>query len=525
MKRRTFVKQAALGAVMPSLINGQTVKAVGLSPWLEMLTNTAAETNHVLVIIQMSGGNDGLNMVIPVDQYTNLAAARANILMNEGDLTATTLVTGTALHPAMTGMKTLYDEGKLKVVQGVSYPTPNFSHFRATDIWMSAANSNEVLTTGWAGRYLNSEYTNYPSGYPNTTMPDPLAIQIGNTASLTFQGPAIGMGMTISSPTDFYNFINNVQDAPPAGYAGRELTYIRQVARQTQAYGTVISSAYTRAANTVTYPATGLASQLQIVARLIKGGLKTRVYMVQTGGFDTHAGQVLAADKKTGTHATLLKGISDSILTFQRDLEGMGIQDRVLGMTFSEFGRRIKSNASLGTDHGAGAPLFVFGSRLFGGVLGVNPTIPANADVNSNVPMQFDFRSVYASLLKDWFCVDPTQLNTVMLRNFQPLRIVNSSSCITDAHELNQDAGIQLISNYPNPFDSSTNIQFETYGGHTMVQIFDTEGHLIQVLTDREYDAGKYRVTFDSDNLPAGVYYARLQNGSIQQVRPMLKVR
>jgi uncharacterized protein (DUF1501 family) len=526
MQRRNFIKKAALGAVMPSLFGGYGVHAIGLSPWMEAMTNSTTDTDHVLVIIQLSGGNDGLNMVIPLDQYTNLATARGNILINENQVLRLNGVTATGLHPSMPGLRDLYNGGRLKIIQSVSYPTPNFSHFRATDIWMTASNTNQVLNTGWMGRYLGTEYPNYPTGYPNQTMPDPLAIQIGSAQSITFQGATTSMGMTISDPATFYNIVNNTNDPLPSGYMGKELAFLRTVARQTQQYGQVIQTAYQAGANMATYPATrnSLADQLKIVARLIKGGLKTRVYMVQTGGYDTHSAQVDPNNHAIGYHAGLLQILSEAISAFQSDLDLMRLDQRVLGMTFSEFGRRIKSNASSGTDHGAAEPMFVFGTRLHGGILGNNPTINATVGVNDNLPMQYDFRSVYASILKDWFCVNATDLNTIMLQNFQQLRIVNSPTCVTPTHEENVAAGVSLISNYPNPFNSTTTIEFQTTGGHTMVQVFDTEGRLMATPVDGDYAEGKYKVYFNADRLSSGVYYCRLQNGAVQQVKAMLKV-
>jgi uncharacterized protein (DUF1501 family) len=531
MKRRNFIQNAATGIALPSLLGGFNVEATGLSPWMAALTNTATETDHVLVIIRMSGGNDGLQMVIPIDQYTNLSTARSNILINETQVLKLNGVTGTGLHPSMTGMQSLYNEGKLKIIQGVGYPTQNFSHFRSTDIYMSASNAAENITTGWAGRYLANEYANYPTGYPNTQMPDPLAIQI-NEMTMTFQGVAQTMGVTVSDPNNPYSFLADNGNAL-TGKMGKELTYLRAIAQQADKYGAIIKTAYNKqATNLATYPTAnasngnniGLANQLKIVARLIKGGLKTRVYMVTMGGFDTHSLMVDAADHTKGNYAILMTQLSEAITAFQRDLEAMRINDRVLGMTFSEFGRRIKSNASMGTDHGASYPSFVFGTRLFGGMLGVNPTIPANADVNANVPMQHDFRSIYASILADWFCVNTTDLNSIMLRNYQKLSIVNSPGCVTDTHDLNVAAGKNLISNYPNPFSFATTIEFETFGGYTMVQIFDVEGQLLATPVDGQYAEGKYKVYFNGGYLPAGTYYARLQNESISQVRTIIKV-
>jgi uncharacterized protein (DUF1501 family) len=530
MQRRNFIKNAAAGAFLPSFLGKNGDVNATTSPWLSLLTNAATETNHSLVIIRLNGGNDGLNMVIPLDQYANLASARGNILINENQVLKLNGTTATGLHPAMTGMQSLYNEGKLKIIQSAGYPTQNFSHFRSTDIWMSASNANENIYTGWMGRYMMNEYPNYPEGYPNTTAPDPLAIQVGDM-TLTFMGLTGPMGVSYPDLTNLYSF-NDIGTDPLDGKAGKELKYIKTIAKQSDKYGAAISAAYSKGSNSsVTYPTytsgslNALPTQLKAIARLIKGGLKTRVYMVSIGGFDTHSAQVDQNDHGIGTHANLMKTLSESITAFQRDCESLKVDNRVLGMTFSEFGRRIKSNSSFGSDHGAALPMFVFGSSLHGGILGKNPTIAATVDVNANLPMQYDFRSVYSSILSDWFCVNSVDLEKVMLRNFQKLAIVNSPSCITATHDINQAAGLKLISNYPNPFDFATTIEFETRGGHTMVQIFDVEGQLIAVPVEGDYTAGKYKTYFNGGYLPAGVYYARLQNGALQQVHTLLKVQ
>ena len=526
MKRRNFLQNTIPAAILPSLLNGFSFRVLGDNPVMNALLNTYVETDRVLVIIQLNGGNDGLNMVIPLDQYSNYYNARANIAIAQNRVLALNGTNAVGLHPSMTGLQTLYNNGKLRLVQAVGYPNPNFSHFRATDIWMSASDSDEQLTSGWGGRYLNDQYPNYPVGYPNTTVPDPLGIQIGSSASLAFQGPSVNMGISISSATNFYNLINGIQDPAPPTRAGDALQYVRLVAKQSNQYSTRISAAAAAVPTQGTYPTNNtLADQLKIVARLIKGGLKTRVYMVSMGGFDTHSAQT-NTDTSTGNHATLMQRLSDAVKAFQDDLIGLGVEDRVMGMTFSEFGRRIKSNASTGTDHGAAAPLFVFGSKVNPGISVVNPTIPTTATVNDNVPMQFDFRSVYATILQNWFCVDSTTLDTIMLQNFQQLGLCASGNCstITDVNDL-RNAGITLISNYPNPFTSSTTISFTTKGGHTLVQMMDALGRVIQTPVDRNYAAGKYQVTFEGNALPPGVYYMRFQNGITQQVKPMLKVR
>ncbi len=526
MKRRDFLKNTLpAGIMLPSLIGGFSVKAFGASsPLLASLLMPTTDTDHVLVLVQLTGGNDGVNTVIPLEFYGNYYNARKNIAIDQSKVLTFSDTQKVGLNPAMTGLQSLYNDGKLKVINSVGYPTPSFSHFRATDIWMTAADSTQQLDSGWAGRYLNYEYPNFPNGYPNSSMTDPLSIQIGSVTSLTLQGPAVSMGMSITNPTSFYNLLSGVQDPAPNSYAGKELTYLRSMSQQTQQYATVVKAAANNVTQQSTYPASNsLADQLKIVARLIKGGLKTRIYMVSYGGFDTHSNQTNATDTSIGTHANLLKNVSDAIKAFQDDLKFLSIENRVIGMTFSEFGRRIKSNASGGTDHGAAAPMFLFGSNVLPGVLGDTPNIPATATVNDNVPFQYDFRSIYATLLTNWLCVKEADLQQVMLKNFQLLPIVNAAFCKVAGPNT---SGESLISNYPNPFTTSTTIQFTTAGGHTLIQIMDGMGKVIKILIDAEYPtAGTYKVNFETANLVAGVYYARFQNLTIQQVRTMVKVR
>lgn len=528
MKRREFFSQTLPAAItLPGLFKGFSVKAyTSSSPLIQSLLATT-ETDKVLVLIQLNGGNDGLNMVIPVEYYQGYATARKNIAIPQNKVLPLNGVVKTALHPAMKGMQTLYNEGKLSIIQAVGYPSPNFSHFRATDIWMSGSDAEQVLNTGWTGRYLANEYPNYPNGYPNTQMPDPPAIQIGAVAALALQGPTMNMAMNILNPASFYDFLDNVQDPVPDTPWGKELKYIRLIAGQTEKYSLSIRSAAAKVPAQGAYPGDNdLAQQLKIVARLVKGGLKTRVYMVSTSGFDTHGGQVEEKDTTSGAHAELLGRVSNAIKAFMDDLKGLGVEDRVIGMTFSEFGRRIKSNSSLGTDHGAAAPVFVFGKNVRPGIVGNNPFLPASASVTDNVPFQYDFRSIYSSLLSQWFCVKDLDLQTIMLKNFQNIPLAYNNACTTTGIEdVIRNSGDQLVINYPNPFTDSTKITFKTKGGHTLLQVMDSLGRVVKVLTDKVYAPGAYTMSFESQGLPTGVFYARLQNGASQQVRAMLKVR
>jgi uncharacterized protein (DUF1501 family) len=412
MKRRQFLKSAAPLAVVPLFGNklfASTINPLSLDESLRAAA-FAPETDRVLVVVQMSGGNDGLNTVLPLDKYSQMAAARSNILIPDTQvLRLGSFQTG--LHPSMTGMKTLYDQKKLTVVQGVSYASPNFSHFRATDIFSTGADSNENLTTGWLGRYLENAFPGFPDNYPNTLMPDPLAVRIGSSLPLGLQGYELNTAQTV--PTSFNGSITQLlsytNTTPQSGNMGIELAYLREQQSFANQYAARIISAWNGGANTQTYSTVGsnLGTQLKVVARLIKGGLKTRIYWVNIGSFDTHSAQL-------APHAALLGEMSDAIKTFQDDLTQMGLEDRVLGMTFSEFGRRIKSNGSAGTDHGSSAPMFLFGKKVNPTIIGSNPNLPANAGVNDQVPMQYDYRAIYQSILQGWFCMTASEAEATL---------------------------------------------------------------------------------------------------------------
>lgn len=523
MQRRSFLKTTIQGAVLPSILGSLSVKAWGNSAFLQSLTN--ADNDHVLVLIQLAGGNDGLNTLIPLETYSDYNRIRPNIAIPESRVLKLANNLKTGLHPSLTGMQQLYNEEKLCAIQAVGYPSADGSHFRSMDIWLTGADADQYLSTGWAGRYLNNQYPNYPIGFPNDTMPDPLALQIGSVLSPVFLSPTGFDALAIDDSLNFYDLIDAIQDPVPNTPSGVELTYLRTIARQTNKYADVIKTAVAKVTQQSPYPADNyLAAQLKAVARLVAGGLKTKIYMVGMGGFDTHAGQVNGGNTLTGNHSGLLKQVSEAITAFSADLKQLGVSKRVLGMTFSEFGRRMQSNGSLGTDHGAAQPIFLFGDSVKQGVLGKNPAIPSNTQAVDNVPMQYDFRSVYSTILRDWFCLPPQQVDNVLLKNYQYLPVIKATACNMDIKDLNS-IGDNLIINYPNPFSNATKITFKSAGGHTLIQIFDTTGKRITTLTDQVYAAGTYSLTFNSETLASGVYYARLQNGSLQQVRPMLKIK
>jgi hypothetical protein len=195
-------------------------------------------------------------------------------------------------------------------------------------------------------------------------------------------------------------------------------------------------------------------------------------------------------------------------------------------MTFSEFGRRIYSNGSGGTDHGSALPMFVFGDKVIPGMLGTNPVIDPNSTPATNLAMQYDFRSVYASVLKDWFCLEQTEVDQVLLNTFQPLSLIDPQGCIdASVHETNQGAGQVVLDVYPNPFVERTTVRYDATGGRVLVQVYSEQGQLVRTLVDQVMGSGTFTTDCDLGDLPAALYYCRFQNMGRQQVKSMLKVR
>lgn len=524
MKRKDFLKLSG-GASLAYMLHGFPISTFASTPILQLLAKQSQASGRVLVLIQLNGGNDGLNTVIPLDQYSALSSCRSNILIPSSKVLSLAGTTVTGLNPAMTGIRTMYNGGIVNIVQGVSYPNPNYSHFRATDIWNSASDANQYINTGWLGRYLEATYTGFPTGYPNATMPDPLAIQIGNGVSPVLQGPQVSMGMAISDINSFYNIVNGTVDPAPSTPAGHELTFVRYISQQTQAYTSVIQTA---ANNSTTlsskYPSSGnsLSDQLKIVARLIKGGLQTPVYVVSMGSFDTHSNQVDATDHSIGTQANLLGQLSTAVNAFYDDLRLMGVDSRVAAMTFSEFGRRIMSNASGGTDHGSSEPVFVFGPGVNPGIIGSNPNIPKTVTVNDNLPMQMDYRSIYSAVLADWFGMDPTLLPSVLYKSFSIPPIFRKSTGIA---ETTVAGSTEILGqNYPNPLQNTATINFLSDGSQTTIQLFDTNGRLLRTIVQQELPQGQQSITINRGDLPAGIYFYRLSSKTLSATRQMMIV-
>ncbi len=516
MKRRKFIQSTGLS--IPLVINGMNLRAMPKSSIFSAITD---DNDKVLVLVQLNGGNDGLASITPLDQYDKLANVRGNILIPQSSLLDVGF--NNAFHPNMTGMKSLFDDGKMSVVQSVGYPNQNRSHFRSTDIWTSGSPSNEQWTTGWLGRHFEVGAPDYPDGYPNEDFPDPFAITMGSLVSETCQGTAVNYSLAINDPFNLNPLLDLEGSMPPNTPYGDELTFLRQSIEQTNAYGEVILNAAESADNMVQYPGTDvnpLAGQLKNVARMIAGGLQTKVYIVSLGGFDTHANQVIDGSPTTGNHATLMNWLSEAIDLFQQDIEMLGIDERVLTMTFSEFGRRIRSNDSLGTDHGDAAPLMLFGSCVAPGFIGDNPEIPADPGVQDAVAMQYDFRNIYGSVLMDWFEVTEDDVRNLLFQEFSHIPVIEGCQA-TSVIEL---PPLLEAAAFPNPFSKNVNIRFNCGHEHVKLSVFNGSSQELKVLVNKKLNSGEHQFSFDGSYLPAGTYYLHLQlEGGRQKTKLVVK--
>lgn len=492
LTRSEFLRQIALlsGGV------GLGIAGIPGQAYAQLPAGLAASVpeGNVLVIIQLAGGNDGLNTVIPAENDTYFSK-RPDIAIKKVDALA--LKNGMYLHPSMTGIKSLYDQGNVAIVQSVGYANPNRSHFRATDIWNTGSDANVVWEEGWAARYLAEKYPSYPIAMPA----HPMAIQLGSVESLLFQSDIGRFGTVFEDPALFYQLVSGTladDEIPPATLAGDELAFLKQISSASIQYSTVIRDSALKGANSMTYPATNLAKQLGIVAKLITGGLETPVYLCTIGGFDTHANQL-------NQHANLWKQISDAVAAFQKDLKTQNKADKVTLMTFSEFGRRVNQNGTTGTDHGTAAPMFVIGNTVRGGLLGENPNL-VNLDSNGDLKPNFDYRQVYSTILSDHLGLSTTSTAGIFKKSFDRLPIFLNSPLIAEA-----GVKVTLLDPAPNPASEQVRIQFAAFEAMRVeLALFDMQGQKVGSIYAGEVQSGTYSYPIDVTHFPAGTYLVSL---------------
>lgn len=383
--RRDFLKSSsmiALGSSVPGFLSRTAAQAP--------TANQPGARDTILVVVQLTGGNDGLNTVIP---YNDPEYARLRPTLRQPADQVRRIDDRLGLHPNMTGFADLLQDQALCIVQGVGYPNPSQSHFRSMDIWQ-AANMDAELTEGWIGKALRNVpgAVSFHLASVNETAPLALTGAPVRVPSITTLND-FQLRLEASSATDRQEQ-QSLRDAVSSGAGqGSLLDFVQRTAANTYASSRRLREVGRTYEPRVPYPATGLANHLKLAAQLIDAGLGARLFYVTIDGFDTHAGQA-------PLHANLMREVSDGITAFFRDLAARGQRDRVLVMTFSEFGRRARENGSRGTDHGSAAPMMLIGGRVKPGIVGAHPSLTELEQ--GNLRHHTDFRRVYATVLERW---------------------------------------------------------------------------------------------------------------------------
>lgn len=425
--RREFLRTGLLGGslcwTLPTFLS-RTMQTLHAEADGALVQGITGKDGNILVVLQLAGGNDGLNTVIPVGDGEYIKA-RPKIAIR--DKSALLLDPKTGLHPALAGLYGAFQDGHLAVVQAVGYPNPNRSHFRSTEIWATATDENQSSTTGWIGRYFDNACQGCDAAVGIALAGQtPQAFAAAMPKGVLYQGNSGGGGKKRKAEAGLQleadgSMMTGEEDGegPAGGSIGEiggptgkgkmsSLDFLERTDMDAKVSQQEIAKASARAKNLVPYPGSRLGQNFASVARLIAGGMPTRVYYISQGGYDTHVEQ-------SGAHERLLREMGDAVAAFLADLKAQGNLGRVSLMTFSEFGRRLKENASGGTDHGAAAPLFLAGGAVHAGLHGKMPSL-AKKDLNDgDVQFNVDFRSVYATVLEKHLGV---QAAPILGRNF-----------------------------------------------------------------------------------------------------------
>jgi uncharacterized protein (DUF1501 family) len=359
--------------------------------------------NRTLVVVQLSGGNDGLNTLVPYTQQ-NYYSARPTLALSKSDVLQ--LNGAVALHPNMTALQSLYNANHVAIVQGAGYPNPNRSHYESMTIWQTAS-PDETMQTGWLGRYLDNARSvdSSISAVNIDALLSPAVIGQKERAmaieSLQSFKIAAAKGQSLSSDETTMKALDAIQCNSCREY-NNLVTAMMDAGLDAMTASDIVQQAASNYQTSINYPKNDFSNRLKLAAQIVSSSLKPTIVYLQIGGFDTHASQ-------KNTQATLLKTVSDGIAAFYQDMESKDKVDETLIMTFSEFGRRVKENGSQGTDHGTAEPMFLIGGRVNGGLYGQYPDL-SNLDSNGDLIHTVDFRQVYASVLQDWLGTDPSRV-------------------------------------------------------------------------------------------------------------------
>ncbi|WP_103665104.1 DUF1501 domain-containing protein [Gracilimonas amylolytica] len=514
--RRDFLSRLGLFATGSALMLSSTpVHALQSSSLFRKLAQL--ETDKILVLIQLNGGNDGLNTFIPYenDHYYN---ARPSIAIRKNDVIGLSDTMG--MHPALEPLRSIWDDGSMGIIQNVGYPDPILSHFTSSDVWLTSSDSDNIKPSGWLGRYLDGDYIEQELMNQSNV---PLAVNIGGSSSLLFKGPDNNTAITFSSVGALDRItqqgqVYSTSNLPDTAF-GNEMRFVREQINNSFQYAESIKEAYDKSSNQVDYESRNISMSLQVVARLIKGGLGSKIYMVSLDGFDTHTDQ-------PSSHQNLLQLLSNGIRSFYDDLKAGGNTSEVLTMTFSEFGRRVEQNGQ-GTDHGTAAPIMLFGDGITPGFFGNDPKLDRdNLDENGNLVYEYDFRSVYTTILTDWFGLSEQETAEVIGREYQKIGFLGSEIPTSNGTDPSIPGTFKLEQNYPNPFNPTTTISFSLPAStRVKLEVFDIQGRRINVLLNSELSAGSHRVRFDASRLASGVYLYKLDAGQFSESKTMTLIK
>ena len=494
--RRTFMKGLGLAGGAGILLGNTPVSALAASPFGFLINNSPSD--RILVLIRLKGGNDGLNTFIPLYNYDTYLANRPQLSISQNNTIGLSNEIG--MHPNLQDLMPLWESDRMKVVNSVGYPDHNLSHFRSTDIWNSASDTNVVDESGWLGRFIENEYPDYLTNPPET----PPAVQIGSVGSILFngaEGDLSNYAFSVTDPEELFEIAQTGQlydlENLPDCYYGEQLGYMRTVVNNTFRYAEVINQAYENSSNSVNYNSS-LGNQLSLVARLIKGGLGCKFYVVSLDGFDTHANQL-------GQHANLMNNLSTAINSFYDDLAVGEWDKQVLSMTFSEFGRRVQQNASQGTDHGTAAPLMLFGPGLNGsGIVGNGPDLD-DLDPNGNMKHTIDFRQIYKEVLEKWLCIDPLLIENILGQSFDGIDLGLSCEPTVSSPSL---PGYQFVHEARYASDGTISIMYTLPATkYVKVEIFNILGQPIQTLYRGRQERGEYKFDFQGGSRFAPTSY------------------
>ncbi|MBL8004993.1 MAG: DUF1501 domain-containing protein [Candidatus Kapabacteria bacterium] len=510
MNRRSFLQKSAIAtAAAPTIIGGMPLLASSPS---SALGSNFMNNDNIVIIIQLFGGNDGLNTIVPAedDNYYNL---RPGISVVK-DTAVRILGSDVFLHPALVenvhngGMLNLLEQGNLAVIENVGYENPNLSHFRSTDIWLSGINSSNPdvrLDTGWVGRYFERNLTNFPLVIPE----DPLAIQIGGSLSMLLKSQSGDMGITLRDPDSFFQKgagLTPDEDYfdPATNNYQEEFNFIRTIAKQSDVYSQKVKAAFDKGTNVVNY-SQGFAQQLRLISRLISGGLKSKVYMCFMGGFDTHVQQ--QQSDNLGFHPSLLNNLSNGICQFMDDAIQQGFGEKVVGLTISEFGRRPFENGSRGTDHGAASVQFVFGRNVNAAVYG-NPPDLENFTNNGDIVYQNDYRRVYVDILESWFEETPETIEQILGAKVNRLGTIKKR--VTSVPELIEPVNGTPFDLYPNPSRGNSVCSFLLkHPTNVSLTIYDTRGVAVKKIYNGHLNSGFHTIPLTVAN--SGSFVAVLE--------------